>query len=67
MRIKNRLKSFRHKYEMNSKEFATFIGINSDQYSRYENNRRQPTLEIAVRISEKLNVTVNDIFYLTDE
>lgn len=67
MRIQNRLKSFRHKHEMNSKEFAIYIGINSDQYSRYENNRRQPTLEIAVRISEKLSVTVNDIFYLTDE
>jgi len=62
MSVKNNLKSYRHKYEMNSKEFADFLDINSDQYSRYENNRRQPTLRIALQISEKLDEPVNSIF-----
>ena len=64
MNVKNRLKSFRHKYEMNQTEFAAFLGIASDQYNRYERNQRQPVLRIALQISERLGVPVNDIFYL---
>ncbi|MBS4195308.1 helix-turn-helix transcriptional regulator [Lederbergia citri] len=66
MRVINRLKSFRHKYEMNQTEFADYLGIASDQYNRYERNKRQPVLEIALRISERLGVSVNEIFYFTD-
>lgn len=66
MRVINRLKSFRHKYEMNQTEFAVFLGIASDQYNRYERNKRQPVLEIALRISERLGVPVNEIFALSE-
>lgn len=66
MRVKNRLKSYRHKHEMNQTEFAAFLGISSDQYNRYENNRRQPKLDVALRISERLGVSVNEIFYLDE-
>lgn len=64
--VKNRLKSFRHKHEMNQTEFAAFIGVASDQYNRYENNRRQPKLDIALRISIRLGVSVNEIFYFAE-
>ncbi|MEI3606923.1 helix-turn-helix transcriptional regulator [Pseudogracilibacillus sp. SE30717A] len=66
MNVKNRLKSYRHKFEKNQKEFADFLGIQSDQYNRYENNRRQPALGIAIKISERLGEPVNNIFYLMD-
>jgi putative transcriptional regulator len=67
MAVKNRLKSFRHKQEMNQKEFADFLGVNQSQYNRYERNTHQPTLEIAIKISDKLGVPVNAIFYIVDE
>ncbi|MGG3694300.1 helix-turn-helix transcriptional regulator [Heyndrickxia ginsengihumi] len=67
MPVYNRLKSLRHKYEMNQTEFATFIGINHDQYNRYERNKRQPVLETAIKISDRLGLAVNDIFYIEDE
>lgn len=67
MAVHNRLKTLRHKYEMNQTEFAALIGIAHDQYNRYERNKRQPTLEIALKISEKLGMPVNDIFFLADE
>jgi len=51
---------------MSQKEFAEYIGVNQSQYNRYERNTHQPTLEIAIRISDKLGMTVNDIFYLKD-
>ena len=52
---------------MNQVEFAEFLGLSQYQYNRYENQARQPTLEIALQISAKLNRTVNEIFYLVDE
>ena len=60
--LKNKLKSFRHKHEMNQTEFATYLGMTIGQYNQYETHRRQPTLETAWRISKKLNVTINELF-----
>ncbi|OIJ12643.1 transcriptional regulator [Anaerobacillus alkalilacustris] len=67
MSIKNRLKEFRHDKRMNQTEFASFLGINISQYSRYETQKMQPNLETALEISEKLNVTVNSIFQRVSE
>lgn len=62
--IRNNLKSIRHKHEMNQSEFAKYLGLRQDQYNRYERQDRQPTLEQALKISKKLGISVNDIFYL---
>lgn len=67
MPISNRLKEIRHDHRMNQTEFAQYLGISVFQYNRYENGSRQPSLEIALQISEKVNRTVNDIFYLIEE
>ena len=61
--VKNNLKSLRHKHEMNQKEFAEYLGLSSWAYNRYENQAVQPTLEVALMIAEKLEITVNEIFY----
>ena len=65
--IRNNLKSYRHKYEMNQTEFARFLGVALPQYNRYENNQTQPTLIVALRISERLGVAVNEIFTIVSE
>jgi putative transcriptional regulator len=62
MAIENKLKELRHDFRMNQKEFANFLGLNATQYNRYENQERQPTLEIALLISEKVGRSVNDLF-----
>ncbi|MGF6950218.1 putative transcriptional regulator [Neobacillus sp. B4I6] len=67
MPVNNRLKDLRHDHRMNQTEFADFLGINIYQYNRYENGARQPTLEVALQISEKVKRTVNDIFYFAEE
>ncbi|MEH6942445.1 helix-turn-helix transcriptional regulator [Bacillus sp. JJ722] len=58
------MKELRHDFRMNQTEFAAFLGINLQQYNRYEKGTRQPTLEVALRISEKVNRTVNELFYV---
>ena len=67
MAVKNRLKELRHDNRMNQVEFADFLGLQQQQYNRYENQVRQPTLEIALKISIKLGKSVNEIFFLDDE
>lgn len=66
--VKNRLKEIRMKeYMMKQKDFAEFLQISVFQYNRYENQAMQPTLEIALKISEILNKNVMEIFYLMKE
>jgi putative transcriptional regulator len=67
MPISNHLKELRHDHRMNQKEFAEFLGISVYQYNRYENQTRQPTLEAALHISEKVQRPVNEIFYLVEQ
>lgn len=67
MPVNNRLKELRHDHRMNQTEFAEFLGISIHQYNRYEKGARQPTLEVALQISEKVKRPVNDIFYRVEE
>ncbi len=60
--LKNKLKHWRFKREMNQTEFAIFLGVDGKLYNRWENQRVQPSLEKALHISKKLNCTVNDLF-----
>ena len=67
MPVNNRLKSLRHRKEMTKNQFAEFLGVSKYQYNRYELQKQQPTLEIALVMSDKLGVSVNDIFFLTTQ
>jgi putative transcriptional regulator len=67
MAVRNKLKDVRHDFRMNKGEFAEFLGINPAQYSRYENQRSQPSLEISLHISKKVNRTVNELFEVVSE
>lgn len=63
MSIRNRLKELRHDRRMNQTEFAEFLGLSVYQYNRYEKEARDPSLDNAMLISERLGMTVNEIFY----
>ncbi len=61
--LNNYLKLIRMKdYLMNKKQFAEFLEIDDRQYNRYENSVVQPSLEIALKIAQKLNKNVNEIW-----
>ena len=63
--IKNRLKQIRHEmYIDTQQEMANLLGIRFEQYNRYENNKRQPSLDIALLIASRLNKHVDEIFYI---
>ena len=60
--LKNKLKSWRHKMEMNQLEFAAYLEVDNKLYNRWENQRIQPSLGKALDISHKLKCTVNELF-----
>ena len=62
MPVHNKLKELRHDYRMNQTEFAEFLGISVHQYNRYEKGASQPSLEVALKISDKVGRTVNELF-----
>lgn len=45
------------------KEFAEFLGIDSNDYSRIENNKKQVSLETAFNICEKIKKSIEEVFY----
>lgn len=60
--VKNRLLEIRLKLGYRySKDFADYLEINSQQYSRYESNKSQPTLETAYKIAKKLNIPIEEL------
>jgi putative transcriptional regulator len=67
MKLQNNFKNIRHELRKDKGEFAIYIGVHPSQYSRYENQKTQPDLATAIRISEKLNKTVNDLFIWVSE
>jgi putative transcriptional regulator len=65
--VRNNLKNIRYEHKMNQGEFAEFLGMAQSQYSRYERQKEQPSLETALKISEKINRSVNDICYMVPD
>ena len=64
--LKNKLKSWRHKKEMNQTEFAEYLEVDKNLYNRWENQKVQPSLLMALKISNKLSCTVNDLFEIIE-
>lgn len=64
MALKNRFLEIRLRrgYKF-AKDFADFLEINSQQYSRYESNRSQPSLEVVYKAARKLGIHIEDIIF----
>lgn len=62
MTFGERLTQVRKKKNLSQAEVGKRIGINGDAYGRYERNEVKPTIEMAVKISQALEVSLD---YLT--
>ncbi len=66
--LKNRLKQIRLTMLIERQaDMALLLDLRQEAYNRYENNKVQPTLEVALKIAEKLSLHVENIFYLDGE
>ena len=57
------VKKIRTEKNISQQELADMIGIHSTHVSRYERNMAQPSIEIAKKMAEALNVTVDTLIY----
>ena len=63
--LKNNLKTIRMgEFFLSKRDFSKKLDIAEQQYLRYESGQSNPSLEIAIKISIKLNKHVDDIWYI---
>lgn len=57
------VKKIRVEKNISQQELADIVGIHSTHVSRYERNMAQPSVEIAKKMAEALNVSVDTLIY----
>ena len=62
--MKNNIKELRKSRKLRQEDLAEILGITRQTIIAIENNKYDPTLELAMKISEFFEVTVNEIFKL---
>ena len=62
--MKNNIKELRKRRKLRQEDLAEILGVTRQTIIAIENNKYDPTLELAMKISEFFEVTVNEIFKL---
>lgn len=62
--MKNCIKQLRKTRGLRQEDLARELGVSRQTVIAIENDKYDPTLELAMRMAEYFDVTVNDIFTL---
>ena len=62
--MKNNIKELRKGRKMRQEDLAEKLGVTRQTVIAIENDKYDPTLELAMKISTFFGVSVNDIFHL---
>ena len=65
--IGTNLKELRKAKKMSQQELAQLVGVRRETIVHLENNRYNPSLEMALKIAEIFQLPVEDIFQLNKE
>lgn len=52
---------------MDQKQFAEYLGVNRNQYNRWENQKSQPDIENAWKLKKKLGISLDELFEEQEE
>ena len=63
MILKNNLKYVRQKKGLTQEELSTNVGVSRQTIISIERYRYKPSLELAMKIAEKLNVKIEKLFF----
>ena len=63
MILKNNLKEIRQKKGLTQEELGTNVGVSRQTIISIERYRYKHTLELAMKISEQLNIRIEKLFY----
>ena len=64
MKMKNNIKELRKNKKLRQEDLAEELGVTRQTVIAIENNKYDPTLELAMKLSAFFGKTVNAIFYL---
>ena len=62
--MRNRVKEFRKKIKLTQDELAQELGVTRQTINAVENNKYNPTLELAIKTAKFLGVPVEELFFL---
>lgn len=62
--MKNKIKELRKSKKLRQEDLAVILGVTRQTIIAIENNKYDPTLELAMKISEFFGISVNEIFSL---
>lgn len=63
--MKNNIKELRKNRKLRQEDLAEKLGVTRQTIIAIENDKYDPTLELAMKISEFFGVSVNNIFHLS--
>lgn len=64
--MKNRIKELRKSQGMRQEDLADSLGVTRQTINAIENNKYNPTLELAMHLAKYLHITVEELFILED-
>jgi len=64
--MKNNIKFFRKKFGLTQEDIANKTSVTRQTINAIENNKYSPTLELAMRLAQIFNTSVEEIFQLDD-
>lgn len=65
--MKNRIKELRKKKELRQEDLAEKLFVTRQTIIAVENNKYNPTLELAMKMAKLLETTVEELFELEEE
>ncbi|MDA8558792.1 helix-turn-helix transcriptional regulator [Flavobacteriaceae bacterium] len=67
MILKNNLKEVRQNKGLTQEELGSNVGVSRQTIISIERYRYKPTLELAMKLAEKLNIKIEKLFYFEQE
>ena len=64
--MRNNIKQLRKQAGLRQEDMATQLGVSRQTIIAIENDKYNPTLELAMKIALLLNLKVEDIFFLNE-
>ena len=64
--MKNRIKELRKSKEYRQEDLATALDVSRQTIIAIENNKYNPTLELAMKLARYLDTTVEELFILEE-
>ena len=64
--MNNRIKQLRKEFGLRQEDMAKKLGVTRQTIIAIENDKYNPTLELAMKIAKLLKMNVEDIFFLDD-